>query len=107
MNCPPRANLVQDTARPPPVFKGHHETSSAQLAILPRSRSQLACYLYYSKALPSKVTLSVEQRVWGAKSHLPLPCRLVTSDFHLKAKNILERMKDWNLKANILEGRHQ
>ena len=24
------------------------------------------------------VTLSLEQRVWGAKDHLPLPCRLVT-----------------------------
>ena len=31
------------------------------------------------KALPSKVTLSLEQRVWGAEGYVDLPCWLVTS----------------------------
>ena len=62
---PPRAISVQKTRRAGGHFKGHDETSPAQLAILSHSRSQLACYLCSIEALPSKVSPSLEERIWG------------------------------------------
>ena len=78
-NRPLAAIPAHKTERPTQIFKEHHETSSSELAILPRLRSQLEYCLCSIKALSSKVTLSLEQRGWGAKSYLALPCRLVTT----------------------------
>ena len=65
---PPRAISVQKTRRAGGHFKGHDETSPAQLAILSRLLPQLACYLCSIEALPSRRLLPLKSE-FGAPGH--------------------------------------
>ena len=83
MNRSHGANSVQDRGKAGRVFKGHHESSTAQLAIFSHLHSKLAQYLCTVKALPSETFLSLKGPAEGATAFHSAAlsgCRLVTSD---------------------------
>ena len=74
MNRSHGANSVQDRSKAGRLFKGHHESSTAKLAILSHLRSKLAQYLCTVKALPSETFLSLKEPAEGATAFHSLHC---------------------------------